>query len=148
VLYDGTAKQLRAYVDYVQDGPTVKTTYTSTTSTIGSAEDLWIGGFQAGNRLFDGDIDAVRITRAPLDVSWFIPLGGIANRISLSNVVTGPTSISFSFATETGRSYEVQASDALGSAWTMVETITGDGSTKTVTYQRSAAQKFYRVKVL
>jgi hypothetical protein len=148
VLYDGAAKQLRAYVDYVQDGVTVKTTYTSTTSTIGSAEDLWIGAFQAGNRLFDGDIDVVRITRAPLDVSWFIPLGGIANRISLSNVVTGPTSISFSFATETGRSYEVQASDALGSAWTMVETITGDGSTKTVTYQRNAAQRFYRVKVL
>lgn len=150
VLYDGGAKQLRAYVDYVQDGSTVKTTYTSTNNIIGSAEDLWIGAFQAGNRLFDGDIDAVRITAAPLDVSWFIPVGGIAtvNRISLSNVVMGPTSISFSFPTENTHSYVVQSSTALGAPWTDVETISGDGGVKTVTYQRDATQKFYRVKTL
>ncbi|WP_160164496.1 LamG-like jellyroll fold domain-containing protein [Pedosphaera parvula] len=147
VIYDGTAKQLRAYVDYVQDGNTVATTYTSLSNIIGTAQDLWVAGFQAGNRLFEGDIDAVRVTGAPLDVSWFIPLGGIVANVSIQNVSVSSNSVSFSFVTETGRSYVVQSTTSLGGAWTDVETVAGDGTRKTVNYPASGAQKFFRINV-
>jgi hypothetical protein len=146
VIYDGQAKQMRAYVDYVQDGNTVTTTYASTTSTIGNAQDLWIGEFQAGNRIFDGDIDCARVTRAALDVSWFIPLGGIVSPVKLINVAQSGASIAFSFGTEVGRSYIIQATPALGSTWSDVETIPGDGTVRTVSYTITGEQQLFRVK--
>jgi hypothetical protein len=147
VIYDGAAKQMRAYVDYVPDGNTVTTTYTSSNNIIGSSQDLWIAAFQAGNRLFEGDIDAVRLTAAPLDVSWFIPLGGVAANVTIENVMVSANSVSFSFVTTAGRSYVVQSTTSLGGTWTDVETVTGDGTRKTVNYAASGAQKFFRINV-
>jgi len=147
VIYDGQAKQLRAYVDYVQDGNTVTTTYSSTTSTIGNSQSLYIGRFQAGNRIFEGDIDMVRFTGTALDVSWFIPLGGILSPIKLFNVNTSGANISFSFPTETGRSYVVQSTPALGSTWSDLETIPGDGTLKTVSYPINGTQQQFRIRI-
>jgi Concanavalin A-like lectin/glucanases superfamily len=147
VIYDAAAKQLRAYVDYAQDGSTVATTFTSSTSVIGANEDLWIAAFQAGNRLFEGDIDAVRLTAAPLDPSWFIPLGGITANVTIKNITLNAGSVSFSFATSTGRSYVVQSTTSLGGTWTDVETVVGDGTQKTVSYSAVGGQKFFRISV-
>lgn len=146
VIYDGDAMQLRAYVDYAQDGATVTSTYTSTTSTIGNAQDLYIGRFQAGNRIFEGDMDIVRVTRAALDPSWFIPLGGLASQLQITDVVRGVGTISFSFATENGRDYVVESSGSVSGGWGDVETINGDGSVKTVTYATGDPQKYFRVR--
>ena len=146
-VYDAALKQLRVYVDYVQDGSSVTTTYSSTNTIIGNSQDLWIGAFQAGNRLFDGDIDVVRVTAAPLDVSWFIPLGGIASQAKILNPVVAANSISFSFTTDTTHSYVIQSTDALGGTWNNLQTITGDGTTKTVNYSTTGQQQFFRISV-
>lgn len=149
VIYDGQAKQLKAYVDYVQDGNTAAAAFASTTSTIGNPQDLYIGRFQAGNRIFEGDIDMVRVTGAALDVSWFIPIGGIssATSVTLQNITQSGNSIAFSFVTENGRSYIVQSAAALGSTWGDVETISGNGTTKNVSYTITGTQRFFRVKI-
>ncbi|MDB6111975.1 MAG: Laminin sub domain 2, partial [Pedosphaera sp.] len=70
-VFDATAQQLRVYVDYIQDGPTVTTTYSSG-APIGNAKDLWIGAFQTGNREFAGDIDFVRISASALAPADFV----------------------------------------------------------------------------
>jgi len=145
VIYDAQAKQLRAYVDYVQDGNATATTYTATTNIIGNAQDLYVGRFQAGNRIFEGDIDMVRVTGAVLDSSWFIPLGGIASSVKLVNVTQSGGNLSFSFATESGRSYKVQSTGELGSVWNDEQTIPGDGTIKNVSYPISGLQKHFRV---
>lgn len=146
VIYDGQAKQLRAYVDYVQDGNTVATTFVSTTSTIGNTQALYIGRFQAGNRIFEGDIDMVRVTAAALDASWFIPVGGLASPVKLINMVQSGGSISFGFPTEAGRSYVVQSLPELGLTWSDVETVPGDGTIKTGSYAVTGTQKYFRVR--
>jgi hypothetical protein len=147
VIYDGQAKQMRAYVDYVQDGPTVTTTYTSTTSSIGSALTLYIARFQAGNRIFEGDMDAARFTAAALDPSWFIPLGGVASPVQLIQVTGSGTTFSFGFATELGRSYVVQSALTVDGIWDNEETVPGDGAVKTVSYAITGDQKLFRVRV-
>lgn len=146
VVYDGTAKELRAYVDYVQDGSTVAVTYTSTTSTIGNANDLYIGRFQAGNRIFEGDMDMFRFTAAALDPSWFIPVGGVAASLQLLNVSATGGNFSFSFNTEGGRTYTVETNANLGGGWGEIETVVGDGSLKTVSYPLSGTQNNFRVR--
>jgi hypothetical protein len=147
-IYDATAKQMRTYVDYVPDGNPVTTTYTSATNIIGNFKDLWIGAHQAKTRYFDGQIDATRITGAPLDVSWFIPLGGIPEvtaGIQIINPSPAGGLFSFSFATQNGTSYKVQSVQTLGSVWGDEETVVGDGSIKTVAYPIGAQPKFFRV---
>ena len=146
VIYDGQAKQMRAYVDYVQDGTTVTTTYTSTTSTIGNSQALYIGRFQAGNRIFEGDTDMARISGAALDVSWFIPLGGIPSPVRLINTSRNGANIGFGFETEAGRSYTVQSAAILGGSWSDVETISGDGAVKSGSYGITPTQQFFRVR--
>lgn len=147
VIYDGEAKQMRAYVDHVQDGNTVTTTFSSTTSTIGNPQDLYIGRFQAGNRIFEGDIDAVRITAAALDTSWFIPLGGVVSPVQLLNVAAAGGNLSFGFVSELGRTYVIESTDALGGTWTDVDTIPGDGTLKSVAYPTTDPQRYFRVRV-
>ena len=87
-----------------------------------------------------------RITKAALDVSWFIPLGGITSPVQLTNSVITGGNISFRFVTEAGRSYLVQSTDALDSTWSGIETISGDGTMKTVTYSITGPQKYFRVR--
>ncbi len=147
-VYDGVKQELRVYVDYQTDG-TAAAVYTSESSIIGNAKDLWIGAFQAGTRQFDGDIDVVRLTGEALDPSWFIPLGGVVaspTSVTLTDAAVANGSISFRFATQAGFSYVVQATDALGGAWGDVETLSGDGSTKTVGYTLSGSHRFFRVE--
>ncbi len=147
VIYDGEAKQLRAYVDYVQDGMTVATTYTSTTSMIGNTNDLFIGQFQNGGRIFEGDIDMVRFTAAALDPSWFIPIGGVAPSVRLTSAAREGSSIVFGFETEAGRSYVVESALAVDAAWSDAETIPGDGAAKTVSYPIAGDRRFFRVRI-
>ena len=46
----------------------------------------------------------VRLTGAALDVSWFIPIGGIASAVKLGNVTQAGGNFTFAFPTEAGRS--------------------------------------------
>ncbi len=147
VIYDGEAKQLRAYVDYVQDGTTVATPFTSATSTIGNTQDLFIGQFQNGGRIFEGDIDMVRFTAAALDPSWFIPIGGVAPSVRLTSIAREGSSIVFGFETEAGRSYIVESALAVDAAWSDVETIPGDGAAKSVSYPIAGDRRFFRVRI-
>jgi hypothetical protein len=142
-VYDPVAKQIRVYVDYVLDGAPVATTFTTL---IGNTTDLWIGQQQSGTSKLDGDIDMIRVTSAALDPSWFIPLGGVPSPVRLVNVNRSGANISFSFATEAGRSYIVQSAAAIGGAWGLVETIPGDGTIKTVSYTISPGGELFRVK--
>lgn len=147
VIYDGQTKQLRAYVDYAQDGTTVATTFTSTTSTIGNAEDLYIGRFQAGNRIFEGDMDMVRITGAALDPSWFLPVGGVATPVTLVNAGADGGNGSFRFATEAGRAYVIQATPDLNVPWVNVQTNSGDGTVQLFNFPLTGTNMFFRVQV-
>jgi hypothetical protein len=109
---------------------------------------LWIGAHQAGTRLFDGQIDATRITGAPLDVSWFIPMGGIPEIVPGVQIINPSAAgglFSFSFATQNGTSYKVQSVETLGGIWGDEETVLGDGTIKTVAYPIGAQPKFFRI---
>jgi hypothetical protein len=149
-VYDGIAQELRLYVDYHLDGTVAAAVYTSTTNIIGNAKDLWIGAFQNLDREFDGEIDAVRISGEALDPSWFIPLGGVVVppvTVKLTEVKVAGGAITFSFGTQSGHSYVVQATDTLGGVWGDVATASGDGSTKTVSYPASGLRRFFRVEI-
>lgn len=149
-VYDGIAQELRLYVDYHLDGTVAAAVYTSTTNIIGNAKDLWIGAFQNLDREFDGEIDAVRISGEALDPSWFIPLGGVVVppvTREIDGVEVAGGAITFSFGTQSGHSYVVQATDTLGGVWGDVATASGDGSTKTVSYPASGLRRFFRVEI-
>jgi hypothetical protein len=68
--------------------------------------------------------------------------------VTLQNPSWTGADFSFSFASQSGHSYEVQYTDALGSrAWQVITTLNGDGSTLTVTNRNvSDTQRFYRVE--
>jgi len=54
---------------------------------------------------------------------------------------------SVSFTTTNGASYRLRFTDVLGSAWTTLSTsVTGDGTTKTVTDTATGPQRFYSVE--
>ncbi len=60
------------------------------------------------------------------------------------------TSFSFSFATQTGFTYQVQYKDALedAAAWQTLQSVVGDGTLKTVSFPAaSPAKRFYRLSV-
>jgi hypothetical protein len=143
-VFDGVAQQVRVYVDYKLDGSGAAVF--TPPGLIGNSKNVWIGAFQNMDREFDGDIDLVRISGEALDPSWFVPLGGLAAPVKILNTVIQAGSISFSFATENGRSYVVEAADSLGGAWTDLDTVTGDGTVKTVTYPASLAQRYFRIR--
>jgi hypothetical protein len=64
----------------------------------------------------------------------------------LGSPVKTDTAFSFSFPTQTGVRYQVQYTEDLGTGWTDLEEIVGDGTTKTVTDAApSPNQRFYRV---
>lgn len=142
-VYDPVAKQIRVYTDYVQDNTSVATTFTSL---IGNTTDLWIGQQQSGTSKLDGDIDMIRVTRAALDPSWFIPPGGVPSPVRLVNLNHTGNNIAFGFATEAGRSYIVESAGTLDGSWGNVETIPGDGSVKTVSYTLTGDQRHFRVR--
>lgn len=145
-VFDGIAQQVRVYVDYKLDG-SAAAVYAANDSPIGNAKDVWIGAFQNLDREFAGDIDAVRISGEALDPSWFIPLGGMAAPVQIINLVKTAGNFSFSFVTESGRSYVVQGADSMSGTWSDLETLPGDGNLKQVSYAAAGNQKYYRVKV-
>jgi len=67
----------------------------------------------------------------------------------LNAVLDGAGNIQLSFATQAGVSYQVlyktQTSDA---NWISIQTVGGDGTTKSVSYPATAPQRFYMVRVL
>lgn len=143
-VFDGVAQQVRVYVDYTLDG--FGAAAYASPGLVGNSKDVWIGAFQNMDREFAGDIDLVRISGEALDPSWFVPLGGLAAPVRIVHTVVQGGSISFSFATEAGRSYVVEAAGSLGGAWADLETVNGDGTVKTVTYPASLAQRYFRVR--
>jgi hypothetical protein len=113
-------------------------------------EDLWIAAQQSGSSRYDGDIDEIRVTSAALDPSWFIQMGAsvVSSPVSLVGITVGNGSFSFGFSTVNNHSYVVQSSPALGAGavWMDVQTVPGDGTVKTVSYDTTGPQLFYRVR--
>jgi sialidase-1 len=62
------AKQLRIYVDGLLCGTLADTT----TLSLANGQDVWIGRYNSGNRLFTGDIDFARITPQALAPAAFV----------------------------------------------------------------------------
>lgn len=62
------AKQLRIYIDGQLSGTVADTT----TGSFANGQDLWLGRYNNGARLFTGDIDLARITPQPLAPSAFV----------------------------------------------------------------------------
>lgn len=151
-VYDGVARQLRVYRDYKLDGPVVSVPWTSPTALVGNTnEDLWIAAQQSGSSRYDGDIDQIRVSGTALDPSWFIPIStGVAAGapVALINITNGPGSISFGFGTQSGHSYIVQSSPSIGpdAVWTDVQTIPGDDTVKSVTFNLTHPTQFFRVR--
>ena len=57
--------------------------------------------------------------------------------------------IQLSFPTQISTSYQVLSKNDLSDAqWTLVETVPGDGSVKTVSYPATGQRRFYRVNTL
>lgn len=64
----------------------------------------------------------------------------------LANFAATPTGLSFEFLTVAGVSYRVEVADQIGATgWTTTQTITGDGSTKTVEVPVGGDAAFVRV---
>lgn len=139
---DALTRKLRVYVDYTLAGEATDTT----TLPLTNAQNLVVGAYNSGTRQFEGEMDVVRISGEALDPSWFIPLGGLASPFMLVNHALVGNNLSFSFATETGRTYVVESTDALGTGWSNVETVIGDGTVKTVSYPATDTKRFYRVR--
>lgn len=87
-----------------------------------------------------GDVDNLVIKVAPE------PL--VALPVTLLNPVRSNSTFSFSFVSLAGIKYLAQTNNALNSTnWTTLESVTGDGTTKTVTHTNPPAEMlFYRVK--
>lgn len=67
---------------------------------------------------------------------------------TLSAAINGSGNIQISFATQQGASYQVLYKNALSdSTWNPLETIAGDGTTKSVSYPVSLPRRFYLVRV-
>lgn len=100
---------------------------------------LRIGAIRGGMVQY-GEVDNLVITAAPGPV--------VALPVALLNPVHTGSTFSFSFQTLPDLNYVVQHTAALGSGnWTLLETITGDGSLKTIIHTNPpAAGLFYRVK--
>ncbi len=148
-IYDAGLQELRLYVDYQLDGSPVTAVYTNGASVIGNGKDLWLGAFQNMDREFEGEMDVVRMTGEALDPSWFIPLGGIIPAppsVTLTAVRIFGAEIQFSFATQAGRSYAVQATETLNGTWTDLETLSGDGNSRTAKYPATGLRRFFRVQ--
>jgi beta-glucanase (GH16 family) len=69
-------------------------------------------------------------------------------RPSLSASRNASTNIQISFATQPGVNYQMLYKNQLSdSSWTPIQTIAGDGSTKSVTYAASSPARFYTVQL-
>jgi beta-glucanase (GH16 family) len=79
----------------------------------------------------DAQLQEVAVTRPLLNAFW------------------DGANIQISFATQQGVSYQVQYKNQISDAtWTPLQTIAGDGTTKTVLYPATAPWRFYSVQVL
>ena len=65
--------------------------------------------------------------------------------LQLINAGTQANNFQFQFASETGKTYQVQYKDAINNAtWESLSTVTGDGTVKTVSDTRATPTRFYR----
>lgn len=141
LVYDRTANQIRAYADYVHEGSVTL----NTDRPIGRPADLQIGGFiNTTSSEFVGDIDFVRISEGALSPAEFVQ--ATPPPVELINVSRVGATFSFQFATQSGASYVVESTTALGAQWGEVETIPGNGEVKTVSYTIEGERKFFRVR--
>jgi hypothetical protein len=93
--------------------------------------------------LFDQDFGNVTLQAATLTMD-----SGGNQSVTLLNPVWDGVAFTFSFVSQAGRTYEAQFSDALDpDDWRLLKTLTGNGSTLTVTNAGPASgQQFYRVE--
>ena len=67
---------------------------------------------------------------------------------TLSATLVG-TDIHISFPTQIGVSYQVEYKNALPDpSWNLIETVVGDGTTKSVSYLANAPARYYTVQAL
>ncbi len=98
---------------------------------------------------FDGSTNTLKLVSGNnLNVNFLmlVPAPAPPSAVALTTHVTG-TQISISFATQASHSYTVLYTSSLKSpaAWSTLTTITGDGTTKTVTDTMNNSVRFYRV---
>jgi hypothetical protein len=93
--------------------------------------------------LFDQDFGNVTLQAATLRMD-----SGGKQSVTLLNPAWEGVAFTFSFVSQSGRTYEAQFSDGLDPGdWRLLETLTGNGSTLTVTNAGPASgQGFYRVE--
>ena len=93
---------------------------------------------------------------APSGVAWSSLVSRAANAASRFSVggaelrLLGPELVSgqfrWSFATEAGRTYDVEFNDHLGTAnWQVLQTINGDGSVKSFSVSPDQGARFFRL---
>jgi len=77
-----------------------------------------------------------------------LTVNGPAQPATLFDPLRAGNDFMFSFASQSGRTYQVQYTDGLGGgSWQLLTTLTGNGSTMTVTNRNvPAALRFYRVE--
>jgi len=95
-------------------------------------------------KLFDQDFGNVTLQAATLANMTNSP----APPVTLLNPSLAGTNFFFSFASQTGHTYQVEYNGALGSGpWQLLTNLAGSGSTLSVTNKNvSATQRFYRVQ--
>jgi len=92
-------------------------------------------------RLYDMDFGSLTLAAISLE-------GGIVSAPRILNPHEASGSMAFELNTEAGRTYTVEYADTLPSSnWQTLTTITGDGTTKTVSDPASGLRRFYRVSV-
>jgi len=92
-------------------------------------------------RLYDMDFGSLTLAAVSLEES-------IAPTLRILNPHEASGSLVFELSTEAGQTYTVEYADTLPSSnWQTLTTITGDGTTRTVSDPASLPARFYRVRV-
>ncbi len=91
-------------------------------------------------RLYDMDFGSLTLAAISLE-------GSVSPTLRILNPHEASGSLAFELSTEAGRTYTVEYADTLPSSnWQTLTTITGDGTTRTVSDPVSFPARFYRVR--
>ena len=135
--FDGTIAKVEFFQGAIKIGEAIASPYTLTWSNV-SAGDFTL-------RALANDDRGTATTSDPVTISV---TNGVASPVTLDIAAWIGGSFVFSFASEPGITYQAQYIDVLGSgSWQALTTVTGTGSTLTLTNNHPAAgQRFYRVE--
>jgi hypothetical protein len=146
----GAAGTLQAFLS---DGSAVAYTDTTLDDVFSDRYGVYTIGYRAASpgqvltvqyratRLYDMDFGSLTLAAISLE-------GSEAPSVRILNAREVSGSVAFDLNTEAGRTYTVEYADTLPSSnWQTLTTITGDGTTKTVSDPSPGLRRFYRVRV-